>query len=168
MKATERYAKAKYTAWAATAMALAIALPGCAPEKDEKLIRMAYVSGPTELLHAAAEVRRSGGKDSSRGRHDDLHCPCARQLAGAIGDHPRLRPPGDTWHSFVMKLDLSVADRCFCPDETRGSNARPGIRHARERRADQRQNKDQFDKSLHRSPRSNLDSRILNLESKIV
>ena len=45
-----------------------VLLAGCAGEPDEKIIRMAYVSGPTVLLHEAAErfaarvAERSGGQ----------------------------------------------------------------------------------------------------------
>ena len=47
---------------------LVVLLAGCAREPDEKIIRMAYVSGPTVLLHEAAErfaarvAERSGGQ----------------------------------------------------------------------------------------------------------
>lgn len=50
------------------ALALMILLAGCAEQSNEKIIRMAYVSGPTELLHSAAQqfasrvAERSGGK----------------------------------------------------------------------------------------------------------
>ena len=45
-----------------------ILLPGCGKQPDEKIIRMGYVSGPTVLLHSAAQefadrvAERSGGK----------------------------------------------------------------------------------------------------------
>jgi tripartite ATP-independent transporter DctP family solute receptor len=47
---------------------LMISLTGCTEQRDEKIIRMGYVSGPTELLHSAAEefadrvAEQSGGK----------------------------------------------------------------------------------------------------------
>jgi tripartite ATP-independent transporter DctP family solute receptor len=50
------------------AVALLTLLAGCAQERDEKVIRMGYVSGPTVLLHSAAQefadrvAQRSGGK----------------------------------------------------------------------------------------------------------
>jgi tripartite ATP-independent transporter DctP family solute receptor len=50
------------------AFALLISLVGCVGERDVKTIRMAYVSGPTELLHSAAQrfaadvAERSGGR----------------------------------------------------------------------------------------------------------
>lgn len=49
-------------------VALIIVLAGCAKQQDEKIIRMGYVSGPTVLLHSAAErfadhvAEQSGGK----------------------------------------------------------------------------------------------------------
>jgi tripartite ATP-independent transporter DctP family solute receptor len=52
----------------ALAVALLILLPSCAKPRDEKIIRMGYVSGPTVLLHSAAEkfadrvAEKSGGK----------------------------------------------------------------------------------------------------------
>ncbi|NLE57297.1 MAG: TRAP transporter substrate-binding protein [Planctomycetes bacterium] len=52
----------------AVAVALILLLVGCAQKRDEKIIRMGYVSGPTELLHSASEqfadrvAERSGGK----------------------------------------------------------------------------------------------------------
>ncbi len=51
-----------------TVVTLVVLLAGCAGEPDEKIIRMAYVSGPTVLLHEAAErfaarvAGRSGGQ----------------------------------------------------------------------------------------------------------
>ena len=48
--------------------ALLISLTGCTQQRDEKIIRMGYVSGPTELLHSAAGqfadrvAEESGGK----------------------------------------------------------------------------------------------------------
>lgn len=50
------------------AVALVLLLAGCARERDEKIIRMGYVSGPTVLLHSAAQefaarvAEKSGGK----------------------------------------------------------------------------------------------------------
>ena len=50
------------------AVALLTLLVGCAEEGDEKVIRMGYVSGPTVLLHSAAQefadrvAQRAGGK----------------------------------------------------------------------------------------------------------
>jgi tripartite ATP-independent transporter DctP family solute receptor len=47
---------------------LMISLAGCTEPRDEKIIRMGYVSGPTELLHSAAKefadrvAEQSGGK----------------------------------------------------------------------------------------------------------
>lgn len=52
----------------AVPVALIIVLAGCAKQQDEKIIRMGYVSGPTVLLHSAAErfadrvAEQSGGK----------------------------------------------------------------------------------------------------------
>ncbi len=42
MNTTARRSGSGYTVWPAMAVALAIALPGCAPEEDEKVIRMAW------------------------------------------------------------------------------------------------------------------------------
>ena len=45
-----------------------VAIAGCKKAPEEKIIRVAYVSGPTELLHKAAEqfteyiAEQSGGK----------------------------------------------------------------------------------------------------------
>ena len=51
-----------------TATALVILLTGCAQESNEKVIRMAYVSGPTVLLHAAAEQFAQRVAERSDGR----------------------------------------------------------------------------------------------------
>ena len=51
-----------------TSIALVILLTGCAQESNEKVIRMAYVSGPTVLLHAAAEQFAQRVAERSDGR----------------------------------------------------------------------------------------------------
>ena len=62
-----RAVAAKATMFAA-ACALIVLLPGCAQKSDVKILRMAYVSGPTELLHTAAKrfaedvSKRTGGR----------------------------------------------------------------------------------------------------------
>ena len=68
MKTTVRRTGSGYRIWPAMAVTFAIALPGCAPKQDEKIIRMAYVSGPTELLHAAAEEFSKLVAERSEGR----------------------------------------------------------------------------------------------------
>jgi TRAP-type transport system periplasmic protein len=52
----------------AATVVLILLVAGCAQKRDEKIIRMGYVSGPTVLLHSAAQefadrvAERSGGK----------------------------------------------------------------------------------------------------------
>ena len=51
-----------------TAVVLALLISGCARQTDEKIIRMAYVSGPTELLHRGAEDFARRVADKSNGK----------------------------------------------------------------------------------------------------
>ena len=81
MKTTAPRTGSGYAVWPAMAVAFAIALSGCAREEDEKLIRMAYVSGTTELLHAAAEQFARLVAERSEGRLRVKLYP-----AGQLGD----------------------------------------------------------------------------------
>lgn len=81
MKTTAPRTGSGYTVWPAMAVAFAIALSGCARKEDEKIIRMAYVSGTTELLHAAAEQFARLVAERSEGRLRVKLYP-----AGQLGD----------------------------------------------------------------------------------
>lgn len=50
------------------AVALTFLLAGCPAPRDEKIIRMAYVSGPTELLHSAAQQFAARVAERSKGK----------------------------------------------------------------------------------------------------
>jgi TRAP-type transport system periplasmic protein len=56
-------------------------LVGCSPSPDEKIIRMGYVSGPTELLHSGAQVFAERIAERSQGRLRVKLYP-----AGQLGD----------------------------------------------------------------------------------
>lgn len=47
---------------------LMISLTGCAEQREEKIVRMGYVSGPTELLHSAANEFADRVAEQSRGK----------------------------------------------------------------------------------------------------
>ena len=68
MKATVRRARIGQTTTFVLVGVLATALAGCRQEQDEKIIRMAYVSGPTVLLHKAAEQFADRVAERSEGR----------------------------------------------------------------------------------------------------
>ncbi len=68
MRTIERFTRAGYPATLAISVALVAVLAGCARQPDEKIIRMAYVSGPTVLLHKAAQRFAQRVAQRSEGR----------------------------------------------------------------------------------------------------
>jgi len=56
-------------------------LSGCGPESDEKIVRMGYVSGPSELLHSGAQYFARRVAERSQGRLRVKLYP-----AGQLGD----------------------------------------------------------------------------------
>ena len=68
MKVTARGERTGRVTRIVLAGVVAASLAGCAQERDEKIIRMAYVSGPTVLLHKAAEQFAERVAERSEGR----------------------------------------------------------------------------------------------------
>ena len=68
MKATARGGRTGHVTRIMLAGVIMTSLAGCAEKRDEKIIRMAYVSGPTVLLHKAAEQFAERVAERSEGR----------------------------------------------------------------------------------------------------
>lgn len=68
MKATRRIHPIRHFTRLMLAAACLAAVAGCSRPKDEKIIRMAYVSGPTVLLHHGAEHFANLVEQKSEGR----------------------------------------------------------------------------------------------------
>lgn len=68
MKATRRIYPIRHFTRLMLAAACLAAVAGCSRPKDEKIIRMAYVSGPTVLLHHGAEHFADLVEQKSQGR----------------------------------------------------------------------------------------------------